>query len=243
LGQPSFPSFPPLHPLFFLPFPAMAPSEAFSAMVAFDVFLVSGRTGTISCEGEEDLRGLLPRIATELELGDGVEVPLLEFFRPSCSKVGSPRGELLPWSTCAQAIAGSNIHVVLLEHPDWCAQRCFLRRSGADLSWDVEEETTEWLSFFMDGQFTYEKRRFSWDEGTDGGPMCVRQEEVRGTGTWRCVLKAISGSTSMEEVLVMEGSWQLQQFETSGVCPSRMSPMRLVIPRGRLEEYEVSALP
>ncbi|CAE7700109.1 unnamed protein product [Symbiodinium sp. CCMP2456] len=181
-------------------FGSSAMSYPFSgALVCFDVCLVSGRAAVISCTESERLQDMQVRIAGILELGRDDETPLLQFFKQADSEK-----EPLDQSTRAAEIVGCTIHVVLQEHPDWYVQKCFSRRSTAQLNWDVDEERTERLSLLPDGQFTYEMRRLAWDE--DVGRLAVKEDILHGTGRWRCVLQVGMPGALPEEVLLLDGS-------------------------------------
>jgi len=172
-------------------------------------------------------------IAGVLDLSRDDESPLLQFFKQADSKT-----EPLDQSTRAAEIVGCTIHVVLQEHPDWYVQKCFSRRRTAQLNWDVDEERTERLSLLPDGQFTYEMRRLAWDE--DVGRLAVKEDILRGTGRWRCVLQVGILGALPEEVLLLEGSASWLSSGRGG----RLAPQRIrrALPKVALKEYEISQL-
>ncbi|CAE7608384.1 unnamed protein product [Symbiodinium natans] len=203
------------------------------AVVCFDVCLMSGRAAVISCMESERLQDMQVRIAGELELGSDDGSPLLQFFKQAGSQT-----EPLDQSTRAAELVGCTIHVVLQEHPEWYVQKCFSRRSAADLSWDVEEEKTERLSLLPDGQFTYEMRRLAWDE--DVGRLAVKEHTLQGTGRWRCVLQVGIEGTLPEEVLLLDGSANWLSFGQGGRSASQR--IRRALPKVALKEYEISQM-
>ena len=202
------------------------------AVVRFDVCLVSGRAAVVSCVESEILQDMQVHIARVLELGSDDETPLLQFF-----KLAGSETEPLDHSTRAAEIVGCTIQVVLQEHPDWYVQKCFLRRS-AELSWDVEEERTEKLSLLPDGQFMYEMRRLAWDE--DVGRLAVKEDTLRGTGRWRCVLQRGTPGVLPEEVLLLDGSSSWLSSGRGGRPASQR--IRRALPKVALKDYEISHL-
>ena len=188
----------------------------------FNVFLPSGRFAIISCLSTETLKGLQLQIAALLGLKaakplcDGI--PLLRFFLPTFSN------SLLCMDTLAAELHGCNVQVLQQEHPDWCRQRCFFRHSP-NMDWDIEDEITEWLWLFSNGQFKYLRHRYFWNHklticqvnGHGEVGEAIDREEFEGVGHWRCALEQLADS-SLEELVMLEGTaktWHQSSQDTN----------------------------
>ena len=210
--------------------------------VCFNVFLPSGRFATISCLSTETLKGLQLQIAALLGLKaakplcDGI--PLLRFFRPTFSEFSS----LLCLDTLAAELQGCSVQVLQQEHPDWCRHRCFFRHSPA-MDWDIEEEITEWLWLFSNGQFRYLRHRYFWNEGVHTW-ICklgeVDREEFEGIGSWRCILlEGLGGDSSLEEVVTLEGTAKTWHQSSRDQNAHLQRKIRMTFPKATLlRNYE-----
>lgn len=225
--------------------------DAFNKRVDFNVFLASGRFAIISCLSTETLKGLQLQIAGLLglkaakPLWDGIDgIPLLNFFRLSDL---SGFNSLLRLDTLAAELQGCSVQVLQQEHPEWCRQRCFFKHSPA-MDWDIEEEITEWLWFFSDGQFRYLRHRNFWNDATHTRLQRLAEvmdrEELECVGHWNCALiKGIQGihglmakDSSLEEVVMLEGFAQTfqQSSQNNGQRSIRMTFSKTQL----LEKYE-----
>lgn len=113
------------------------------------------------------------------------------------------------------------------------------------MDWDIEEEITEWLWLFSNGQFRYLRHRYFWnDKGVRSPRICklgeVDREEFEGVGSWRCVLlEGLGGDSSLEEVVTLEG-WAKTRHQSSRDQNAYLQrKIRMTFPKATLlENYE-----